>query len=75
MEYSIDEIMSKGYDCLIKELGTNGMERFIAEINRQAVDYIAWRNKFFEKMEPGQFLKEAVEYAEQHPYDGQGIQI
>lgn len=75
MEYNIDEIMHKGYDCLVKELGYIGMERFIAEVNSHRFDYVTWRQDFFAKMEPGQFLDEALDYAKAHPHQGKGQRI
>lgn len=75
MSQNIDEIMNKGYDCLVKELGIIGMEQFIVELKRQNFDYTAWRREYFDKMEPGQYHKEALEYAKAHPYQGKAKRI
>lgn len=32
--------------------------------------YEKWRSTFYDKMQPGEFHKKALEYAESHPYTG-----
>lgn len=70
MEYTLEEIMSKGYACLEKELGYIGMERFIAEVNSQRFDYTEWQREFFDQMSDEQLIQEMKEFAKTHKYEG-----
>lgn len=73
--YSTVEIMDKGLACLVEKLGILNAEHFIATIKRENFDYTAWQREYFDQMKPGQFHKEALEYAESHPHTGKGERI
>lgn len=75
MEYTLDEIMAKGYACLEKELGYIGMERFIVEINSNCFDYTAWQREHFDKMGDEQVRRELHEFLLSHEHKGKGIEI
>ena len=62
------EIMEKGFNCLLQNLGTVETERFISTINRERFDYTQWRRQYFENVDPEDFLREAAEYAKAHPF-------
>lgn len=73
--YSTLEIMDMGLACLVEKLGVLNAEHFIATIKREDFDYTVWQREYFDKMKPGQFHKEALEYAETHPHKGNGSRI
>jgi len=75
MEYTLEEIMTKGYACLEKELGYIGMERFIAEVNSQRFDYVQWRREFFDKMSDDEFFRDLTEFADTHHYTGKAVVV
>ena len=64
------EIMNRGMECLTEKLGVVEAERFISLIIREKFDYTKWQRQYFDAMNPGEFKKQAVEYAEKHPYTG-----
>ena len=64
------ELADAGMDCLTERFGVVGAEAFIAMISREKLDYTKWRNTFYGKMQPGEFHKKALDYAESHPYTG-----
>jgi hypothetical protein len=51
-------------------LGIVEAEHFISTIIREKFDYTTWQRQYFDAMEPGAFHKNAVEYANAHPYKG-----
>ena len=77
MSYSIDsiekntfELADAGMNCLTEKFGTVGAEAFIALILREKLDYTKWRRTYYDAMESGEFHRKALEYAEEHPYEG-----
>ncbi len=73
--YNTIEIMDAGFACLVEKLGIVNAERFIALIKRDNFDYTVWQREYFDGMEPGQILEEAVEHEKEHPYKGNAIVI
>ena len=47
MMNSTTDIMERGINCLLEELGTIETERFIATIIRERFDYTKWRREYF----------------------------
>ena len=64
------DIMNRGMECLTEALGVVDAEQFISIIIRERFDYTKWQRTFFDKMAPGEFHENAVEYATAHPYTG-----
>ena len=64
------EIMNRGMQCLVENMGTLEAEQFIAAIIREKFDYTQWQREYFDAMKPGEFSRQALEYAEAHPYTG-----
>ena len=62
------EIMDRGLDCLIKNLGVIETERFISTIMRERFDYTEWRKELFGDMSLEELAKAAVEYEGAHPF-------
>jgi hypothetical protein len=48
---------------------------FISLIIREKFDYTRWQREYFDKMEPDQFNKEAVNYAKEHPFNGKAQRL
>ena len=69
------EIMDAGFACLVEKLGVVNTERFIALIKRDSFDYTVWQREYFDGMEPGQLIEEAVKYEKEHPFKGDAIVI
>ena len=60
--YSTVEIMDMGLECLVEKI-------------REKFDYTRWQREYFDKMQPGQVRKEALEYSRNHPHKGSGERI
>ncbi len=71
MEY----VMSRGMDCLIKELGPIDTAEFIVAIKADRFDYTEWRRNLFDNMTDGEYLKEAAEFEKNHPFTGKAERI
>jgi len=70
MTTSTDEVMRRGMQCLIDGLGVVEAERFISVIIREQMDYTKWQRQYYDAMAPGEFEKQALEYAKEHPFKG-----
>ena len=64
------DIMNRGMECLTEALGVVDAEQFISIIIRERFDHTKWQRMFFDKMAPGEFHENALEYAVEHPYMG-----
>ena len=64
------DIMNRGMQCLTEKLGVVEAEQFISIIIREKFDYTKWQRQYFDAMRPGEFHKNALEYANTHPYMG-----
>lgn len=64
------DIMNRGMQCLTDSLGVVEAEQFISIIIREKFDYTKWQRQHFDAMTPGQFHEKALEYAKEHPYNG-----
>ncbi len=62
------EIMNRGINCLLEELGVVETERFIAVINREKFDYTKWQRERFDNMTSDEFNKAAVAYSKEVPF-------
>ncbi len=70
-ETTTAEVMTKGMNCLVENLGIIDAERFISNLLKEQSDYTEWRRKFFANMDLETFLNEAVEYGKKHPFRGE----
>ena len=64
------ELANAGMQCLTERFGVVGAEAFIAMVLREKLDYTSWRRTFYDQMEPGEFHRQALEYAQKNPYKG-----
>lgn len=62
------ELMTRGMECLVQNLGDLEAQRFISTIMREKFDYTQWRREHFGNMDADAFLDAAVAYATEHPY-------
>ena len=61
------EIMNKGINCLLQQLGVVETEKFISIINREKFDYTKWRENLFGNMTLEEINAEAVKFAKNNP--------
>ena len=61
------EIMNKGMNCLIQQMGIVDAEKFISIINREKFDYTKWRQNLFEDMSLDDINKEAAAFSKNNP--------
>ncbi len=67
---NIEYVMSRGMDCLIKELGPIETAEFIVAIKADKFNYTEWRRNLFDNMTDKEYLKEAAEFEKSHPFTG-----
>lgn len=70
MTSSMNELMSRGMECLTETLGVVEAERFISLVIRERFDYTKWQREYFDKMPPGVVQAQALAYGKAHPYTG-----
>ena len=61
------EIMNKGMNCLIQQMGVVEAEKFISIINREKFDYTKWRQHLFEGMTLDDINEEAAAFSKNNP--------
>jgi len=59
------ELLSRGMECLIRELGVVDTEYFIAAVQRERFDYTKWQREHFDKMDLQNFVDKAAAYAKE----------
>ena len=69
-ETTTAEVMSKGMNCLIENLGIIDAERFISNLLRERFDYTEWRKKYFADVDLETFLNEAADFDKKNPFRG-----
>ena len=75
MTASTAEVMRRGMQCLTDGLGIVEAETFISIIIREQMDYTKWQRQYFDAMAPGEFGKQALEYAKEHPFNGKAKKV
>ncbi len=60
------ELLSRGMECLIRNMGVIEAEYFIAAVQREHFDYTKWQREHFDNMDLRTFVKNAAEYAQKH---------
>ena len=61
------EILDRGMQCLITNMGNIDAEKFLSAVMREKFDYTKWQREYFDSMGPGEFHDNALEYAQTHP--------
>ena len=64
---SMMEIMNKGINCLIQQMGVVETEKFISIINREKFDYTKWQRHLFEDMTLEEINKSAAVFSKNNP--------
>lgn len=72
---SVSELMDRGIACLVDQLGVVDAEQFIAIMKRDDFDYTVWQREYFDKMASEEFMQNAADYADSHPYKGKATVI
>ena len=57
------EIMERGMNCLLEQLGVVETEKFISILIRERFDYTKWRRTYFGDASVQEINKEAASYA------------
>ena len=61
------EIMNRGINCLIQQMGVVEAEKFISIINREKFDYTKWQKHLFEDMTLEEVNEAAAAFSKNHP--------
>ena len=61
------EIMNRGINCLIQQMGVVETEKFISIINREKFDYTKWQQHLFEDMTLEEVNEEAAAFSKNNP--------
>ena len=61
------EIMNRGINCLIQQMGVVEAEKFISIINREKFDYTKWQQHMFEDMTLEEVNEEAAAFSKNNP--------
>ncbi len=64
------EILDKGMQCLVDNLGIVEAEQFVSALKREKFDYTKWQQVFFDQIPIQQLHEDAVEYGRTHPFSG-----
>ncbi len=75
MALNTAEIKDKGMRCLVERMGVVEAEMFISIILREQFDYTKWQQEYYDAMKPGDFMKNAAEYAQAHPFEGKAERL
>ena len=70
---STTELMNRGMECLLRELGIIDAEQFISVIIRERDDYTKWQRDYFDRMDPNTIITEALAYDKENPYESYGL--
>lgn len=75
MAPSTAEIMSRGMNCLMEQLGIVEAERFVATVIREKFDYTRWQQEFFDRKSPAEISLEAEAFETENPYTGNAVRL
>ena len=53
-----------------KSMDIVAVERFIATVNREKLDYTKWQREHYDKIPPEEYKKAIYENYKKHPYEG-----
>ena len=67
-ETNTAEIMDRGMNCLLEQLGVIETERFISVIIREKFDYTKWRRSLFGDASVEEIIDAAAAYDVAHPF-------
>ena len=61
------EIMNRGINCLIRQMGVVETEKFISIINREKFDYTKWQQNLFDDMTLEELNEAAAAFSKENP--------
>jgi hypothetical protein len=70
MSSSTVEIMNKGMQCLLENLGVVEAEQFVSVIIKEQFDYTKWQREYFDNMSPEEIDVAVKQYVERHAFEG-----
>ncbi len=74
-ETNTAEVMNRGLNCLLNQLGVVETERFISIIIREKSDYTKWRKKLFGDANVEEINDAAAAYDAAHPFKPKKQQV
>jgi hypothetical protein len=69
------ELVNRGMECLINNLGLIETEQFISFINSEHMDYTKWRSCLFEGRTLEEIADAAAAYEKEHPFPNNQVEI
>ena len=60
------ELLNRGMECLIREMGIVDAEYFIAAVQRERFDYTKWQREHFDKADLRSFVDKTASFAEEN---------
>lgn len=72
---STADVLNRGMDTLIDNLGIIEAEQFVSIVNRERFDYTEWQREYFDRIPPEELMKKAVQYSKDHPFKGEKARI
>ena len=72
---STADVLERGMNCLIEQLGVVDAERFISTLIREKYDYTKWRRDLFGDAGVEEINNAAKAYDEMHPFRPKKEQI
>ena len=67
------ELVAKGMDILVRELGIIEAERFISIVIRERFDYTKWQRDHYDKIPDKELRQNMIEFCKAHPFKGKLI--
>ena len=64
------ELMTRGMDCLVKNMGIVEAAYFIAAIQRERFDYTKWQREYFDSKTKEEMDRELDAYFTSNPHSG-----
>lgn len=61
------DIMNRGINCLIRQMGVVEAEKFISIINREKFDYTKWQQHLFDDMTLEELNEAAAAFSKENP--------
>ena len=69
------EILDRGFECLVDNMGVIEAECFISLIKRDDFDYTVWQREYFDGMSPERISQEAEKFEQDGPYTGNAVRL
>lgn len=70
MEMTTIEILDRGMQILVDNMGIIEAEQFVSAMIREKFDYTKWQRNYFDNIPTQQLHKDAVRFAKENPFSG-----